>query len=254
LIVLVGTSNAKGDRFMENENDIPIEALQVITDYKKIGIIVGVAVVILSGITIAAYSVAKGRASVTVLPGGQTYLGPGREINKSPTAAAPQPAETGKFTVSETTSWNELKGKTYPFTFSYPSTLTMTTFPGDITDSVGISWGSLSPQANILIRVSDINKVEPSMAKYIGKGKEYAKNWWTQYSGGLKGVKTLVEFTNSKGMKGYRVRFINQSDQTPNEDIFFEVSGRPELMVRFGNGVLDQPVFDRIIDSFSWTK
>jgi hypothetical protein len=239
---------------MENENDIPIEALQVLTDYKKMGIIVGIAIVILSGITYAAYSLAKGKTNVTVLPGGQTYLGPGREIVKSPTAAPPQPAEPGKFTVSDTTKWETHTGKTFPFTFSYPSTLTMTTFPNDITDSVGISWGNLAPQANILFRVSDINKVEPGMAKYIGKPKEYANNWWTQYSGGLKGVKSLVEFTNANSMKGYRVRFINQADQTPNEDIFFVVPGRPELMVRFGNGVLDQTVFDKIIDSFNWTK
>jgi len=238
---------------MDNENDIPIEALQVFTDYKKIGLIVGIAVVILSGITVVAYSVAKSRTSVTVLPGGQTYLGPGREIAKSPTAA-PQPAETGKFTVTETTQWSDHKGKTYPFTFSYPSSLAISTFPSDITDSVGFSWGNTTPQANILFRVSDINKVEPGMVKYIGKPYEYAKNWWTQYSGGLKGVKSLVEFTNSKGMTGYRVRFINQSDQSPNEDIFFAVPNRPDLMVRFGNGLLDQAVFDRIVDSFSWPK
>jgi len=237
---------------MENENDIPIEALQVFTDYKKIGMIVGIAVVILSGITIAAYSIAKGRSNVTVLPGGQTYLGPGREIVKSPTAAPVKPENPVKFTASEVVTWGEHKGKVFPFTFTYPANLTMTTFSGDITDSVGIAWGSYTPQANILFRVSDINKVEPNMVKYIGKPKEYANNWWTQYTGGLKGVKSLVEFTNSKGMKGYRVRFINQSDQTPNEDVFFVVPNRPDLMVRFGNGVLDQTVFDRILDSFSW--
>jgi len=142
----------------------------------------------------------------------------------------------------------------YPYTFTYPSTLTLVVFPNDITDSVGISWNNNSPQANILFRVSDINKVEPAMVKYIGKSKEYAQNWWTQYSGGLKGVKSLVEFTNSKGMKGYRVRFLNHSDQAPNEDIFFEVPNRPDLMIRFGNGILDQAVFDRIIDTFSWGK
>jgi hypothetical protein len=239
---------------MDTDNDIPIEALQVMTDYKKIGMIVGIAVVILSGITIAAYSIAKGRSNVTVLPGGQTYLGPGREIVKSPTNAPVQTAQPEKFTASDVAQWEEHKGKVYPFTFTYPANLTMTTFTGDITDSVGIAWGSYTPQANILFRVSDINKVEPSMAKYIGKPEEYAKNWWTQYTGGLKGVKSLVAFTNSKGMKGYRVRFINQSDQTPNEDVFFEVPGRQDLMVRFGNGILDQTVFDRIIDSFNWTQ
>lgn len=237
---------------MDNENDIPLEALQVITDYKKIGIIVGIAVIILSAITIVAYTTAKGRANVTVLPGGQTYLGPGREMVKSPTAPPVQPVQTGKFQAADDVKWEDQKGKTFPFTFSHPTTLTLTTFINDVTDSVGISWGNLSPQQNILFRISDINKIEPSMVKYIGKPKEYAQNWWTQYTGGLKGVKTLVEFTNSKGMKGYRVRFINQADQTPNEDVFFEVPGRTDLMVRFGNGVLEQTVFDRIIDTFNW--
>jgi hypothetical protein len=90
------------------------------------------------------------------------------------------------------------------------------------------------------------------MVQYISQPKiEYVQNWWTQWSG-LKGVKSLEQFTNSKGMKGYKVKFINTAGESPNDDVFFEVPGRSDLMVRFGNGYLDKPVFDRIVDSFNW--
>ena len=37
-----------------------------------------------------------------------------------------------------------------------------------------------------------------------------------------------------------------------NDDVFFEVPNRPDLMVRFGNGSLEASVFDKVVDSFYW--
>jgi hypothetical protein len=224
------------------------EPLVPAENYSKVIVIALIAVGILTAITIGAYQYAKKRSGVVVLPGGTTYLGP----STAPTQP-PQPQNPGKFTADETVEWVEFKGKNQPFSFSYPKTLQLTTFPNDITESIGIGWNNVPPQNNIFFRISDINKVEPNMAKYINQPKiEYVKHWWEQYTGGLKGVKTVTAFTNSKGMVGYKAKYLNHADQTPNDDVFFEVPGRKDLMVRFGNGVLDGAVFDKIIDSFFW--
>jgi hypothetical protein len=218
--------------------------------YSKIIIAAGVTMVILTIITIGAYQYAKKRSGVVVLPGGITYLGP----SIAPTSP-PAPPAPSKFTAAANVEWKDFKGKTRPFTFSYPSTLTLVTYPNDVTESVSFSWNNIPAQSNIMFRINDINATEPKMVPYIDKPKiEYVKNWWTQYTGGLKGVSSVTEFTNSKGMKGYKAKYLNHANQTPNDDIFFEVPGRTDLMIRFGNGQLDATVFDRIIDTFYWGK
>ncbi|OGG04250.1 hypothetical protein A2Z33_03820 [Candidatus Gottesmanbacteria bacterium RBG_16_52_11] len=235
---------------MSDEGGSP-EGAEIIgsENYVRIGVIALAAVVVLTVITVGAYSYAKKRSGTTVLPGGTTYLGPSEAPQQPPPAQAPQ-----KFTVSESTAWKNYSGSVFPFTFSYPETLEIVAFPKDPSESLGYAWAGNPPQNNIIFRVNNLNTTEPEMAAYISKPKrEYVSNWWKQYSGGLKGVKSVEEFTNSKGMRGYKAKFINTADQTPNDDVFFEIPGRPDLMVRFGNGWLDSAVFDRIVDTFSWT-
>ncbi len=219
-------------------------------NYTKVILIAIGAVAVLSAITIGAYQYAKKRSGVVVLPGGTTYLGP------SDTPVQPPPeTEPAKPVIDENTKWIEHKGIDHPFTFLYPESIELVTFPKDITESAGFGWGNIQPQSNLLFRIIDINASEPAMVKYINQPKiEYVKHWWEQYTGGLKGVESVTPFTNSRGMKGYRAKYLNHSDQTPNDDIFFEVPGRRDLMVRFGNGPLEKTVFDKIIDSFSWGK
>jgi hypothetical protein len=230
----------------EEENEIPA----IPGNYSKIAIIAVVTVIILTLITVGAYQMAKKRAPVIVLPGGVTYLGPTATPAPVPTA----PVQS-KFTAADDVAWNTYKGKKQPFTFSYPSTLKLVTFPDDVTESVAFSFNNINPGSNIMFRLSIIKQIEPKMAEYIDKPKiEYVKNWWTQYPGGLKGVGSITEFTNSRGMKGYKAKYKNHADQTPNDDVFFEIPGHNDYMVRFGNGLLDTGIFNRIVDSFYWGK
>jgi hypothetical protein len=218
-------------------------------NYIKIGIIATVAVLILTGITVYAYRYAKKRSSTVVLPGGTTYLGPGQDQQTPAPPVVPQ-----SFTIDSTTAWKEYSGKVYPYSFSYPETLTLVVFPSDKTDSVAISFNNIPAQQNLMLRVSDIADLEPDLKEYIAKPKkEYVNNWWKQYSG-LKGVKNIEEFVNTRGMKGYKALYLTQSNETPNMDVFFEVPGKPGIMVWLSRSVLDQSVFDRIIDTFFWDK
>lgn len=209
---------------------------------KQTLVVAGVAFIILTTITILAYQHAKGRQGGLVFPAGITYLGP------TPTQAPPPPSD--KIAVPANTSWALQGGKIYPYQFSYPTMLSLGVFPGDPYDAVTIFWGNSNPQENLLLRVEDLNKI-PDMKQYIGTSKkDYAQIWWKQYS--WKGVASVDAFTNSKGMKGYRAKYVDSQGKTPADNIFFEVPGRPELVVWMFSRLLEPTVFDKIVDSLSW--
>lgn len=211
--------------------------------YVTIIIVIVVALLVLTGITVGAYAYAKKRTGTTILPGGSTYLGP------SPAQQAPPPIAE-KINVSLDAPASTWKGQTYPYSFSYPSPLSLGFFPGDPFDGVTVFWGNTNPSENIFLRVEDLNKIEEGK-KYIGKSKkEYANIWWKQYN--WKGVSDIVEFTNSKGLKGYRAKYVDAAGATPFDNVFFEVPGRRDLVVWIGGSKLESQLFDRIVDTFAW--
>ncbi len=212
----------------------------------KVALGVVIAMVVLTAVTIGAYQYSKRRTGTVVLPGGVTYLGPSNE-QKTPTAPL-------RFTISPSTPWKDFGGNKYPYAFSYPQTLSLVVFPGDVMDSVAISWGNISPQENILLSVDNLttNQTMKPFAQAASK-RTYVQNWWKQF-GGLKGVASITDFVNAKGLKGYKTKYINTAGQTPNDDVFFEVPKHPELVIRVANGILDPSVFDRIVDSVAWNQ
>ncbi len=229
--------------------------------------------VLLLALIIFQHNMAFQKAGTIVLPAGGTYLGPSGQPMKeaqakqdvasqhreTPTPAdrgsKPTPAATGgeKFTVSDDAPWVIVRGNTHPYSFISPKSLKLVTFPNDKYDIYAIDWNNLTPQSNVLIGVDNMN-FSNSLKKYINVSKKtYVEEWWKQF-GGLKGVLSITDFTNSKGLKGYKARYLNQANQAPNEDIFFEIPNHPELVMHLANGVLDQSVFDRIVDSVSWDE
>jgi len=203
------------------------------------------------------YHLSNTNKGTIAIPAGKTYLGPA-EVLPSWTASSqpitlpiPQQKEGTVFTVDETIPWIIWKGKHFPYQFSFPETLPLTGFPNNPSDSAGMSWNGKKPSENILVSVIELSK-NTALAPYIKKPKkEFVENWWKQFSG-LSGVSAITEFTNKKGLKGYKTRFINVQGQTPNLDIFFEVPGKPELIIRIANGILDEKVFEKIVESVSW--
>jgi len=214
-----------------------------IEEYKKITIVTAGLVLLLLIITIGSYLHAKGRNGTTVLPGGITYLGPSPSpiINLTQNTYIPIPSDS---------KWATYNGKLFPYSFQYPTALSLGVFPNDPFDGVTIFWGNTNPQENIFLRVEDLQKL-PDMAKFIGKSKKgYADIWWKQYS--WKGVSSVDEFTNAKGVKGYRAKYVNDKGQIPFDNIFFEIPGKSNLVVWMGNKIIDPITFDKIIDSFTW--
>lgn len=211
------------------------------------------------------HNLAFQKQGTIVLPAGGTYLGPNGQPKETPAqAVATTPVETkatpaaasakeGKFTVPADAAWVIVRGNAHPYAFLAPKALTLVTFPNDKYDIYAIEWNNLTPQSNVLIGVDDMN-FSNNLKKYINVSKKtYVEDWWKQF-GGLKGVFSITEFTNSKGLKGYKAKYLNQANQTPNDDVFFEIPNHPELVMHLANGVLDDAVFDRIVDSVSWDE
>ena len=233
---------------MEEKKNYPSKKIQVLS----ISILIFSLSFFLCSLAYLSYNLAKNPAGRIILPGGITYLGPTPTPASGYTAGKPTPAiPQGTFTADDTIAWKTWSGTVFPYRFSYPQTLPLQSFQNDPLDSVGIVWGKLPANQNILLSVITLSSNTAS-APYAAKPKiEFVQNWWKEFPG-LKGVKTIEPFTNRKGLKGYKARFINSEGKTPNLDIFFEVPENPKLIIRVANGILDDPVFEKIVESVEW--
>ena len=214
--------------------------------------------ILISSLMYLSYHLSNTNKGNIAIPAGRTYLGPPEVVPGWTDFSSPQPTEKPKiqqiiFTADANTPWIPWQGTVYPYRFSYPQTLTLTGFPNDPMDSVGISWGGRKAQDTILLNVIDLSK-NTAFEPFIKKTKkEFVNSYWKQFSG-LTGVESIREFTNKKGLKGYKTRFINSSGQTPNLDIFFEVPKSPNLVIRIANGIVDPTLFDMIVETVEWKK
>lgn len=213
-------------------------------NFKKIasGLIVGS--IIIATIIFVGYRYSQKKGGKLTLPSGTNYLGKAGGLNPSTPPTAPL-----RFTAASDTPWVQFKGKVFSYSFSYPKTLTLSSFPKDPADSVGISWGNINPQFNLLL---DVESIKERNAQYEGNTEEFVRNWWRAFSG-LKGVLSVDKLTNANGLKGYKAVYINVANQSPNVDVFFEVPGNQDTVIHLANGILDPLIFNRIIDSVKYT-
>ena len=196
------------------------------SSYKKV-IAIAVAITVVGIILVLVhYQQISGRQGTIIIPAGNTYLGP------TPTQAP----DSGQ--------WQTVKGHIYPYTMSVPGSIALTTFPNDPYDMYAIS--GRNPESNVLIGID--TKADPSETK-----SAYIQSWRKQFSI-LTGVKSIDPFTNSKGLKGYKVKFLNAGGEAPGLDIFFEVPDKPQYVIHLSSGTLDPAVFDKIVDSVGWEK
>lgn len=172
---------------------------------------------ILTLLVVAHYMSIKDRKGTIVLPAGGTYLGP---------SSTPAPSS------------GIIHGRIYPYSFEAPEGVNLVTFPNDPYDIYALSINNQPPEQNVLIGVD----------KAGGNKRTYVENWWKQF-GGLKGVESITTFTNSKGLKGYKAKYINGS----SIDVFFE-SPDGRYVIHLANGPLPKDVFDAIVDSVAWEK
>lgn len=196
-------------------------------------------------VVLGAFFSAKNRTGTVVLPGGITYLGP------TPTTIPVRPSNTaGAIPIPTNISWVTRKGTVFPFSFSYPESLSLGVFPNDPYDAVTIFYPGTDANANIFIRIENLVKLNKS--GYKGNIEEYAKDWWKDYT--WKGSASITPFMNKAGLTGYRAKYLNSSDTTPYDHVFFEVPNEPHLVIWMSGRLFEPHVFDRIVDSVSWSK
>lgn len=217
------------------------------SDFLRPALAAILAILILAAAVYAAYLYSQSRSGAIVLPGGVTYTGPTSQAAEKKVSPLP---ERKRFTAKPDVPWIKFSGQYHPYSFSYPETLTLVFFPDDDPlDTVAISWGDIPPQLNILLNLEFIDQRDPS---YIDQPKiEYVRNWHKHFSG-FSGVAKIEPFTNTSGLTGYKAIYINTADQTPNVDVFFEVTNEPNMMIHMANGILDPAIFDRMIDGLEW--
>lgn len=210
--------------------------------------------VLLLFLVVGAFFSAKNRTGTIVLPGGITYLGPTptKKIEKS------KQIIEGKIPIPADTKWAEKKGAIFPYSFSYPESLSLGIFPNDPHDAVTIFYDGTDSNANIFFRVENLTTLKKT--QYVGKTEEYANHWWKDY--GWKGVTSVSEFTNDNGLKGYRAAYINDQNKTPYDHVFFEIPASPnanqggpdrnDLIIWLSGKLFSKEDFDKLVESVDW--
>jgi hypothetical protein len=196
------------------------------------------------GAVYIAFRSALSRPGTVVLPGGITYLG------SSPTPTPTVEVAAGTIPIATDAKWTAYTGKRYPYAFQYPSSLSIGWFPNDPYDAVTVFYANTDSNANVFFRVDDLTKLHKT--DYIGKPMAYAQNWWKDYT--WKGVSSVTEFTNANGLTGYRATYIDETDKTPYDHVFFTVPGRNDLIIWVSGKLFAPEVFDKIVDSVAWRQ
>lgn len=216
---------------------------------KQVGSMASIAFLVLTGIVLLSYQYSRPRGGTIVLPGGVTYLGPMKSA-KETRDKGQETGKGGKVPVPADAGWTTREGKKYPYSFLYPTSLSLGFFPNDPFDAVTIFWGDTNPQENLLIRVENFKEMKGKEGYITKPKKDYVLSWWKDYA--WKGVADIAEFTNSKGLKGYRAKYLDTTGSSPFDHIFFEVPNRPELVIWLSGKMLEAGVFDKIVDSVEW--
>lgn len=182
-----------------------------------------------------------------VFPAGLNYLSPNKNAN------VPNPTPLYDFTkLMESKDWLTYKGKFYPYSFQYPKELKPLTFPNDQSDSVTFTASSIPPELNLMFLVETISSRDK---KLTGKPKEFVQNYWKFFSG-LKDVKNVTEFTNKKGLKGYKANYVAKNGVITNDNYFFMIPDDDDHMLHIADIFPEEgrALFKRIVDTLDYKQ
>lgn len=187
----------------------------------------------------------KSKAGQQVFPAGINYLSPKSNVTNAPSY------DYTKLAVS--TDWVTYKGKLFPYSFQHPKEFTPIVYPGDKSDAVAFKVSVLPPEQSLLLTVEKISGRDKTL---VGNPKEFVSNYWKFFSG-LKGLKTVTEITNEKGLKGYKANYIVKGTNAVTSDFyFFTIEGDNDNLLHMGNifPAEGKTLFNRIMNSLEYTK
>lgn len=190
------------------------------------------------------YWVSNKTKEQVVFPAGINYLGPKQStnLNPVPTLNISQIGKTGQ--------WLQTGGKIFKYKFIYPAELKITAFINDPTDKLAWVTGITPPQQSIVFNVESMSSLDK---KYLGKPSEFINNFWRRFSG-LSGVTGFEEVQNGKGLKGYKVIYLDKAGRQVTTNYFFPVPGDDDHILQVTNGILPADIFVKIVNSVEFGK
>jgi hypothetical protein len=214
-----------------------------------------IALVILGGLTYAAYLYSS-RKSGTVLPAGYQQNQPAAKPVTMADINCDNPDPSYKTTPnyyikcdfykeSPDTKWSVYTNPVRGTKFEFPTDLKLTNF----TNGYAYNWRTLSTSSGLAVSY-DLAVSRGGVYKTMIAG-DYPKNYWKQYPG-LTGVKSVDAYTTIKEIKGWQAIYQYGAD-TPTIDTFFEDPTAPGDYIHFSKGVLSDEVYKKVLDSFEWT-
>lgn len=209
-----------------------------------------IAILVIGGIVAGGYLYSKKKGGQTVLPAGyqKPISAQDIECDKARPAAANIWDYYGKcdrIKLAPGAKLETIGNVEYNFAITLPSDLKLAPFP----NGMGIAYKEIAPNINLLYSIDLAASRSGELSKLTGE--DYVRNYWRQYSG-LTGIKSLETITNNNGNKAYKAVYIIGGAQEGNQEIFFELGEKTGNFVHFTRGILDQPLYDSIINSFKY--
>lgn len=209
---------------------------------------VGILVVFLLLIGGIYFWVSKKSKGEVVFPAGINYTGQ-ESPNPTQPPQRPQYDYAALAAATDSVTFTSSNGQ---YKFAYPPGMIPLIFPGDPNDSATFDVAEVPAQFNIMALVERISNYD---SKLVGRQREFVNNYWN-FFGGLKGVQSIEDYTNEKGIKGWKVSYVNKSDVKTGDNYFFPIPGDNDRILHVSNVFPPEgeAVFAKILNSLELKK
>lgn len=196
--------------------------------------------------------VSKKSKGQVVFPAGINYTG----TEGTPPPAQNQPPQYDYAKMASAANWADFTSSKKQYIYQYPPEMIPLIFPGDANDASTFNVSNVPAQLNLMVLVETISAYQAKLgANLTGKQEEFVRNYWKIF-GGLKGTKNITAFTTEKGLKGWKVNFITQSDTVGTDNYFFVIPNQDDKVIHVNNifPAEGQTVFNRLLNSLDYKK
>ncbi len=208
---------------------------------------IGILVVFLLLVGGVYWFVSKKSKGQVVFPAGINYTG-----NETTPPPQPQRPQYDYAQLVSAADWIDFASPRGQYTFKYPPGMIPLIFPGDANDTVTFDVSDVPAQFNLMVLVETISNYD---SKLKGKQEDFVKNYW-KFFGGLKGLNKVEVFETEKGLKGWKVSYINQSDIVGSDNYFFTIPNQNDKVIHVNNIFPKEgdTVFNRLLNSLEYKK
>lgn len=209
---------------------------------------IGILVVFLALVGGIYWWVSQKSKGQVVFPAGINYTG-----NETPAPAQqPQRPQYDYEKMAGSANWADFTSSKEQYTFQYAPEMIPLIFPGDANDAVTFDVSEIPAQFNLMVLVETISNYDP---KLTGRQEEFVRNYW-KFFGGLKALDSIETYETENGLRGWKAKYITQTDVVGSENYFFTMTGKPDKIIHVNNifPKEGQAVFTRLLNSLELKK